>query len=154
TASPGFPMWYTMIASNLGVSDVLVTTNERRVARAFLVDPAFQIAHYPPGPAGLPYYQLDSPPGAETQDAFSNTLPPVSPRLMIVSSISKPVPFPSGVAASSGDYSFNNLWAMQDGTKPPGASWQSWQDGDLKVQRVNLSDLFVQIVLNSQITDP
>jgi hypothetical protein len=129
-----------------------VTANERGVARIFLIDPALRIGITNNAASGyaLPY----------TQTVLGHIYPgstvvrPVSPRLMIVSSVSTPLPgsLVSGVGLSSGAYSFNNLWLTAEGAIPSFWSWNGRAD-DLKIQRIDLSDMFVQILLNNRDTN-
>jgi len=131
--------WDSMIATNLGVQIDQVRVNERSVPRVFLIDPAFQVG----STTGL------HPPFAQDLNGSGN--PPVSPRLMMVSSISVylPVSLVSGLGLSSGPYAFNNIWDSSEGTVPAGWTWTGKGD-DLKIQRLNLSDLFYSLYLNNQ----
>jgi hypothetical protein len=137
-----------MIATNLGVTTNQVRVNDRRLARVFLIDPALEI-----GASGgkLPYAQTIN--GSRVVDAFGEIIPPVNPRLMILSSLSQPLPATvvSGVASST--TAFNNIWDAPEGTIPPGWTW-SGKGEDLKVQRIHLADLFVALVLNVDATTP
>ncbi|HXJ61164.1 MAG TPA: hypothetical protein VNU68_31345 [Verrucomicrobiae bacterium] len=127
--------WDQMIATNLGLEINQVRINERRQARVFLIDPAFQVG----GNVGLnPSY---------VQDANGVTAQPVSPRLLIISSLSKPLPtgIVSGVASST--TAFNNIWDAAEGSVPAGWSWNG-RGEDLKVQRIYLRDVFLRLNLN------
>jgi hypothetical protein len=132
--------WTNVIATELGLTARQVLLNERGVERRFLIDPAFLL--FPQSAsAGPPPY---------TQNSFGSTNRPVSPRLMIVSSISiaLPVQVANGVAPSSGDYSFTNLWNTPEETLPPNWTWAGKPE-DLRIQRIHLADLFVELVLNA-----
>jgi hypothetical protein len=137
--------WDSMIATNLGLQVGQVRTNDRWVPRIFLIDPSLQI-----GVSGgrLPYTQTTS--GSQVTDAFGYIIPPINPRVMIVSSISQPLPasMTNGLTPSTGAYSFTNIWNTTDGTIPSGWSWTGKGD-DLKVQRIQLADLFLQLILNN-----
>src|SRR5205823_4391806 len=100
----------------------------------------------------LPYSQPTT--GSRVTDGLGNLIAPVSPRLMILSSISAPLPASvvSGVGLSSGAYAFNNIWDSTEGTVPAGWTWAGKGD-DLKVQRLNLDDLFIQLSLNNANTN-
>ena len=69
--------WAAAVATELGVDTAAVTTNPRRQPRLFLIDPNLSIAD-----AGLPYTQTS--PGSVSQ--------PVSPRVIILSSVGTPLP--------------------------------------------------------------
>jgi len=123
-------------ATELGADTAAVTTNPRRHPRLFLNAPNLSIAG-----AGLPYTQTS--PGSVSQ--------PVSPRVIILSSVGRRLPaaFNSGVPASA---NFNAIWDWNDagGALPAtGFAWTGWPNGDdLKVQRVDLSPLFVRLRLS------
>ena len=128
--------WATAVATELGVDTAAVTTNPRRQPRLFLIDPNLSIAG-----GGLPY----------TQTSTGSVSQAVSPRVMIVSSVGRQLPaaFNSGVPASA---NFNAIWDWNDagGALPAtGFAWPGWPNGDdLKVQRVDLSSLFVRLRLS------
>jgi|GEM_PF-1795904 prepilin-type N-terminal cleavage/methylation domain-containing protein len=139
-AIAGHTTWTNVLATELGLTARQVLLNERGVERRFLIDPGF-----------LLYKQGVSPgPPAYTQDRFGSTNRPASPRLMIVSSISValPVQVANGVAPSTGAYSFTNIWNTPEDTMPPNWSWGGKAE-DVKIQRIHLADLFVELTLNS-----
>src|SRR5438034_7361415 len=70
--------WASAIATETGVDIASVTNTPRRQPRFFLIDPNLSIA----GAAGLPY----------TQSSTGSVSQPVSPRVMILSSIGTPLP--------------------------------------------------------------
>jgi len=137
--------WDSMIATNLGLQVGQVRTNDRSVPRIFLIDPSLQIGV---ASGKLPYTQTTS--GSQVQDAFGYTVAPINPRLMILSSISQALPatLTNGLTASTGAYSFTNIWNTADGSIPSGWTWTGKGD-DLKVQRIQLADLFFQLILNN-----
>ena len=124
--------WDQMIATNLGLQTNQVRINERRVARVFLIDYNLRI-----NGAALPY---------GPQAVTGSSVKPVSPRLMILSSLSQPLPVASGVTASAA--AFANIWDATEGTIPTGWTWSGKSD-DLKVQRIHFADLFIELALNS-----
>jgi hypothetical protein len=69
---------------------------------------------------------------------------------MIVTSTSTPLPggVVSGVSPSAGVYAFNNIWDTPTGAIPAGWVWNGRED--LKIQRIDLSDLFIQSILNNR----
>jgi prepilin-type N-terminal cleavage/methylation domain-containing protein len=139
--------WDYVIATALGMQVNQVRTNDRRVARAFLIDPNLQVRV---NGGTLPYAQDISPPGSAVTNASGNVIPPISPRVMIVSSLSKPLPVTNGVASSAA--AFSNIWNAAEGTIPAGWTWTG-KGEDLKIQRIHLADLFVQAVFNNQDPD-
>ncbi len=120
------------VAAQLGWQTASVLTNDRRLPRIYLIDPA--VTNVLP----IPFNQ--SPFGV------TNTIPP-GLGVIILSSISTPLPpgLSSGVAASSA--AFQNIWNAPDNTIPAGWTWKG-RGEDLRVQRVTLGTLFVPIVLN------
>ncbi len=132
---PGEANWATSIAAELGVDVASVTNSPRKQPRFFLIDQNLSI-----GGSGLPYRQTN---------AGASGVP--SARVMLVSSIGRALPasIASGVMSSD---NFNALWNWNDATSalPTNSfSWTGWPNSDdLKVQRVDLSQLFVRLVLS------
>ncbi len=137
---PGDTDWATNIATELGVELANVTTTARKQPRFFLVDPALQIGTNAAGQAKY------------TQTSAGSSNRPLSPRVMLVSSIGRALPtsIVSGVASS---INFNAIWDWNDrsGALPNTSfGWAGWPNAqDLKVQRVNFSPLFVHLLLNT-----
>jgi len=132
---PSHTNWAATVAAEMGASSPNVTTNARNLPRFFLIDPNLSIAG-----AGLPYTQTIA--GASTM--------PVSPRLMVVSSIGQPLVSLSSGVPSSAD--FNAIWNWNDASStPPSASGLAGftRGGDLKVERINLASQFVYLILTS-----
>jgi prepilin-type N-terminal cleavage/methylation domain-containing protein len=126
--------WATNIAAELGVDIGSVTNNLRKQPRVFLTDPTGF------GSLTLPY----------TQNTTGTPLPP-NPRVMIVSSLGRalPVGLVSGGSLSSSD--FTNLWNCAVGFVPTDGLWTGWpgNPNDVMVQRVNLTPLFVFLLLST-----
>ena len=124
-----------------------VTTNSRRQPRFLLIDPALQIGT---NGGGLPYLQSST--GSVVTNNAGSITNPISPRLLILSSIGRALPtnIVSGVGTST---NLNAIWDRNDpGNALPATSfaWTGWPDGDdLKIQRVNLSPLFIHLVLTA-----
>ncbi len=133
---PGQNDWASNIAAEVGTGTYEVATNSRGQPRVFLIDSNFTIGTNMAGV--LPY----------TQYTNGSTNLPVSPRLMILSTIGKPLPTTYTAA------DFTNIWNTADGTPPTSAtgfsSWTTNDAYDLKVQRINLQPLFYQLILNNQ----
>ena len=125
--------WIGAITNELGVPPNLVSTNTRNRARAFVIDTdGFS-------PIGLPYDQ--------TSDGVS--APPSRARFMILSSLGS-----MNLPVSSGPLSKNDFSAIWD--TPPNnvpstwsATWNNGRGDDLIVQRINLSPLFVNLILTT-----
>jgi type II secretory pathway pseudopilin PulG len=133
---PGTADWATNIAGELGVSISNVTTNGRQRPRFFLIDPTWQIGSTI---AGEPYTQPTN--GA----ALAANL-----RTIVLSSIGQPLTSMITGVPSTND--FNAIWDWTDGSStPPSASLLAGftRGEDLKVQRVNLSSLFVHLILTT-----
>ncbi len=138
---PSATDWASTVSTELGVNPANVATNAQRRPRLFLIDPAFRIGD---ASSGLPYLQ--------SSRAFGSAIPPTSPRLILLSSIGAALPtaIVSGTASAS---LFNGVWDWDDAGSalPTGPDWTGWggRVEDLKVHRVNLSPLFVRLVLSS-----
>ena len=120
------------IAQPIGWRVEEVLTNVHGNARAYLIDPALRIGTA----AGiLPY----------TQTIAGSLIKPISPRLMIVSSLSLRLPVSSGVPSTN---DFTNIWNTAESSVPPGwpSEWERLGD-DLKIKRIDLEPLFKQLLL-------
>src|SRR5207245_1430464 len=97
--------WASAGAAQVGMNVSDVSTNARRQPRFFIIDPRLQIGT---NNAGLPYAQSNYNSGSVVSLA-NFAIPPISPRVMIVSSMSRPFPagLVSGTNLSVGD--FTNL---------------------------------------------
>lgn len=146
---PDQTTWYSVIATNMGVSinDVLYNVRQQahQQARVFLIDPSLQVG-LGSSPSGLPYVQTNFISGTP-----GSPMLPVSPRVMIVSSLGKALPMSSGVFSSGYPADFANLWNAADGTVPSAGAWSGWtgSPADVIVQRINLAPLFVRLVLGN-----
>ena len=135
---PATTDWATNIATELGLDVANVRTNQaRRQPRFFLIDPAWQMGT---NTAGQAYTQSNV--GATNV---------ANARVMLVSSIRRVLPagIVSGVPSST---DFNAIWNWNDAGALPATSftWPGWPNSDdLKVQRVNLSPLFVRLLLST-----
>jgi type II secretory pathway pseudopilin PulG len=135
--------WATNVAGQLGWQVGDVTANHRGLARVFLIDPAMQIETNNATPL-LPYDQ-----SITGSMVLSNGIivRPFSPRFMIISTLGKTLPggLVSGLGATSGANAFTNIWSTKEGLVPTGWSWSS--GADLKIERIDIADLFVQVAL-------
>src|SRR5580765_4703485 len=131
---PSSTNWASAVASQMSLSVSAVTTNSRRYARAFLIDPAFQIGT---NVAGQTYTQ-----------ATNGTTKPVSARVMIVSSLARALPagVTTGVASAT---NFTAIWNAAENTVPAGPAFSGWggTGEDLRIKKVNLEPLFYRLIL-------
>src|SRR5438128_1644402 len=133
--------WASTVATELGVDVAAVTTSPRRQPRYFLIDTNLSIAG-----AGLPY----------TQTSAGSLNVPSSPRVMMLSSNGRALPasINNGVSLSSAD--FNAIWNWNDGggvLPATGFTWTGWPNSDdLRVQRIDLSPLFVNLQLSCSVS--
>jgi prepilin-type N-terminal cleavage/methylation domain-containing protein len=125
---PGITNWATVIATQSGLDTGSVTNNVRNQPRIFLVDTNGWLS------TNLPYAQNSS--GAPAV--------PVNARIMLVSSLGKSLPIATGTPLAS---DFDALWNAPPGTVP----WTGWNGDpdDIKIERLNLSPLFVKLVLTT-----
>jgi type II secretory pathway pseudopilin PulG len=132
---PGTNDWYQTIANELGLTtkDVLFNIRNLSAARVFAVDPSLQL-----GPGGasnsLPY----------TQPWNGSIQPLGNCRVMILSSLGKPLPALNGMTSLL----FSNIWSTVDGSLPSSGGF-TMRPEDLKIQRINLSPLFVRLVITN-----
>src|ERR1043165_4533507 len=131
---PGTSTWATSVANYMSLPVSAITTNSRRFARAFLVDPAYQIGT---NVAGQTY----------TQTTNGTSKPPVSARVIFVSSLARALPISTGIPSPN---EFNAIWDTPEGAKP--STWTSWTGSgdDLRIKRLNLEPLFYQLILVSR----
>ncbi len=120
------------VATEMGIQTSDVVLNARRQPRVLLIDPAITNS------LALPFTQ-----GAL---GITNTIP-LSLGMVLLSSVSAPLPngLVSGYASSSA--AFNAIWSAGENTVPTGWNW-SGRGEDLRIARVNLGTLFVPVALN------
>ncbi len=136
---PSATDWASRVATELGVDTTAVTDSPRRQQRFFLIDPNLTIAG-----AGLPY----------TQTSAGSASKPVSPRVMILSSVGTALPA-GVVSGTTTAANFTNIWNAADGTVPTAApAFAGWNGAgnDLKIQRVDLSPLFIELQLSQLVS--
>lgn len=126
---PSTTTWKDVAAQWMQQPVARITTTPRGQARAFIIDGGGWL-----GSTTLPW----------SQSRTGLTTLPSSPRVLIVSSISKPLPVSSGQFLQ---IAFDEIWNTPDRAKP--ASWSGWTGtgDDLLIQRVNLQPLFHRLVL-------
>jgi type II secretory pathway pseudopilin PulG len=153
---PSHANWAQAVAAELGVNPTDVTTNLRRQPRVLLIDPEFLVGTntYTYGDA---YVQNNF--GSVLFGANGRVIPPINPRMVIVSSIGTPLPaaivnWTPESAWTAAD--FNGIWEWNDAGNglPTGGAWAGWNGArDLHVQRVNLAPLFARVVLSTYTSD-
>jgi type II secretory pathway pseudopilin PulG len=112
-----------------------ITTTPRGYSRAFLLDTNGWLGGFP---AGSPYTQTTN-----------GTSCPTGARVLIVSTIATALPVSSG---RPGNVAFNGVWNSPARAKP--STWTTWKGSgdDLVIQRLNLTPLFCQLILNNKDT--
>jgi type II secretory pathway pseudopilin PulG len=132
TNSATIPNWASAVANQMSLRASAISTNSRRYARAFLIDPGLTI-----NGAGLPYRQT-------TNGAASVT----SARVMIVSSLARALPasVTNGVPSAT---NFNAIWNAAENTVPAAPAFSGWggRGEDLRIKKLNLEPLFHQLIL-------
>lgn len=128
---PGSSDWAVAVADEAANAPGNVSTNGRRFARSFLINPGLSLAG-----AGLPYLQ--------TANGSANR--PANATLMIVGSTRGHLPLTSGSPSAD---AYAELWNTPAGQKP--ASWTTYPGtgDDLIVQRINLEPLFCRLILHN-----
>ena len=127
--------WSQSVAIELGKQHDSILETAQQTTRVYLIDPDFRI-----GIAGgtLPYTQTTG-----------GSIEPVSPRLMILSSLdaTKALPVSSGVIDA---IEFANIWETAEDDVPVGWGGR-WIDSgeDLKIRRINLASMFKRLILNN-----
>jgi hypothetical protein len=141
---PDATTWVATVAAQLGWHTNAVSANERQIARVLLIDPFMQVGSASVGGPLLPYTQTTA--GSVVLNGADVIRPP-NPRFMIISTTGSPLPsgIVSGLGATNGANAFNNIWATAEGAVPTG--WAFDNGDDLKIARIDLSDLFVPISL-------
>ena len=136
-AVPGANDFVQALSDEMGLHTLDIVENPKGRPRVLVIDPDLRMGVNTN--QVLPYVQ-----------DIAGSIEPMSPRLMIVTSLGEdlPVNITNGVASSSSV--FQELWSLSEGAIPN--TWTNWNNGrgdDLRVQRIHLADLFVPIVLNN-----
>ena len=142
---PGPTNWIHTIAADLGAENGFVSHNPRQNARVLWIDPRLNVGG---NGLGLPYSQTMA--GSLVTNTSGVVIPPQNPRLLLLSSLGPA--FPSEVVnGGSAATNFDAGWNLPHDTLPAGGPWAAWGGlgRDLRVQRVNLSPLFVRVMLNN-----
>ncbi|MFT5104504.1 MAG: prepilin-type N-terminal cleavage/methylation domain-containing protein [Pseudoalteromonas tetraodonis] len=127
--------WAQVVAAELGVQPDEILESPQQSRRLYLIDPALRL-----GAAGGTLSFAQTTAGSPE---------PISPRVMILSSMdgTKPIPLGDGVIGAE---EFETLWNLPSGGVPPGWS-DRWQKsaGDLKVRRINFAPEFHKVMLSN-----
>ncbi len=128
---PGLSDWYQAIANEMGVSPNAVLYNSRNLAspRVLMIDPNLAL-----GPLGTNRLSYRQGPGGSIE-------PTNNCRVMILSSLGAPLP-----SAGTDTTNFAAVWNTPDGSLPS-SGFAGWNPDDLKIQRINLGPLFVNLQL-------
>ncbi|MCX7872777.1 MAG: prepilin-type N-terminal cleavage/methylation domain-containing protein [Verrucomicrobiae bacterium] len=127
---PDHTGWAQILSDELALP-IEQVTNVFQIPRIFLIDPLFRVG---PILSQLPYSQ-----------GTNGSLLPQNPRVMIISSLSVPLPEQSGISQN-----FNQIWNTPDGQIP--SVWQGAYNGkpeSLIVQRIELDSLFKFVIVNN-----
>ncbi|MBN8249660.1 MAG: type II secretion system protein [Verrucomicrobia bacterium] len=137
---PDANTWAAMASSALGSHQDRIQTNARGGRRLWIVDPRLRLGPAPG--ATLPFIQSDA-----------GSREPTNARVVVLSSLGVPPPttVQDGVAASNAR--FDALWSASPGAVPTGWSWNGRAD-DLAIQRLDLTDHWVPVLLNQPATGP
>lgn len=127
------------IAQELGITVNKVRFVRDGPERVFWIDPDLAVG---PNGGGLPYLQT-----------WQGSIQPVSPRILIISSLSRPLPenVVSGVAPSAS--AFASVWDAAENQVPADWTW-SGDGADLKIQRLDMTPLFVRVSLHNSSLSP
>ncbi len=122
------------IAEELSVPISKVEGSLAGFPRVFLIDPALQLGSPTGGSRTLPF-----------QQTVFGSIQPASPRFMLVSSLSSPLPITNPVSSST----FTSVWGNAAGTIPSG--WSTWkgESDDLRIGRIDFRSLFHRVVFNN-----
>ncbi len=127
------------IGPEIGWKTADAQNNSRGAARVILIDPGLHVGQYTNGsPATgglLPYTQ-----------GVTGSKAPLSPRLIIISSVGAALPS-TIVGGIPSNTTFTNIWATAPNTKPSLWTWTGNPD-DLRIQRINMSQWFNEVSFN------
>lgn len=125
--------WPNAVAEELAVPVTRILQTPSGVSRVFMVDPSLRLGAASHPTRTLPYVQT-----------VEGSVEPVSPRVLVISSIGETLP-----TISTQQASFNAIWNTPDKTVP--GTWISWSGlaEDLNIQRLDLRTAFRRVVLNN-----
>ena len=129
---PAAADWSDPVYTELAIASSKVATNASGWQRVMLFDPAFRVGT---NSASVPPYTQGN----------SGSLEPVSPRVVLLSSLLWTLPTLGNDAVT-----FSNIWATPRYGVPAGWA-SSWGTScpDLRIERMNLRDLFCCVVLEN-----
>jgi hypothetical protein len=129
---PTYTNWASVVAAEAGMDIGTVTNNARSRLRVCWIDSSGWLS------TNLPY----------TQTYTGTTNLPANARIMLVSSVGRNLPISSAMPNAT---DFSDLWNTPEGTIPSSGPWVGWTSSpkDVKIQRVNLSPLFFNMVLST-----
>jgi hypothetical protein len=129
---PSYADWASTIAAQAGLDVGSVTNNLRNRPRIVLADASGWLS------TNLPY----------TQTYAGTPSLPVNARAILLSSLGAALPMTTSIPAAA---DFDNLWNAPPNTVPTTGPWAGWngRPEDVIIQRVNLTPLFVNLVLST-----
>ena len=137
---PAHTNWAEMVAVEAGFNLAAVATNSRHQPRLLLIDTNGWFRTI-----SLSY----------TQSAAGSMIVPLNARMMIISSVGGSLPLSAGPLSAT---EFSGLWTAAEGTAsfPTTGLWAGWggRSEDVKVERVNLSSLFISLGVETYATEP
>ncbi|MCB1128729.1 MAG: hypothetical protein KDM81_19695, partial [Verrucomicrobiae bacterium] len=116
-----------------GLSREQAEVNRAGNPRALIADPGMGLG--PQGTGGLPY----------AQNRFGS-LPPLRPRLLLVSSVGAPLPEEIITGATLRQKDFDAIWSTPQGIMPADWEWEG-DPNDLCVEQIHLGPLFTEVTL-------
>lgn len=124
--------WHTGVFANLNIAPNKVTNTTAGTRRVLLYDPAFRVGT---NTTSVPPYTQTS----------NGSLQPVSPRVVLLSSLIYQLP-----SLGTDSATFSNIWFTPRFGVPDGwaAAWGE-QCPDLRIERMDLRDLFCCVVLEN-----
>lgn len=130
---PAESEWPAAIAQELGISVSRVQKTRMGNLRTFMADPTLSVGAPTNTAFSLPYVQ-----------GMLGTVTPANPRLLVVSSVDKPLPSIGTTTAA-----FTNVWSTREDAVP--STWTSWRSTaeDLRIQRIDLRGIFKRVVFNN-----
>ncbi len=123
--------WPRFLANEMGLAPDRVQRTSAGYARMFVVDPAILLTAS--GEQQLPYAQ---------SLGISNA--PAHARILIISSLGGPLP-----SVSLSDSQFETVWTTTDGSIPSPLAAYGASAEELRIQRIDLSDLFYRVILSN-----
>jgi hypothetical protein len=129
---PAYTNWADFVSGETGMATMAITNNARNQPRVLLIDNGGWLSN------NVPY----------SQTYAGTTNLPLNARVMLATSLGRPLPV-SGGSLSAND--FSSLWNAPEGSVPTNGPWVGWtgRPDDVKLERINLMPLFVTLYLST-----